>query len=69
MDKIIKHCQITCGRFQNTISVSYDDGTVEERLGVYYPDELHYSEIEFLGLTRKQAKDLMHERDRAYLQR
>ena len=69
MDKKITHCTIHSGRYQNTIAVSYDDGTVEERLGVYYPDELHYSEIEFLGLTRQQAKDLMRERDKAYLQR
>lgn len=69
MDKKITHCTIHSGRYQNTISVAYEDDTVEERLAVYYPDELHFSDIEFLGLTRQQAKDLVHERDKAYLRR
>lgn len=69
MEKKIKHCKIKeCG-FKNIISVVYDDGSVDDRLGAYYPDELYYSESDFIGLTRKEASDFMDQRDKAYLRR
>ena len=67
VDKKIKHCEIRKGRFMNIISVVYDDGSVDDGIGSYYPDELYFDEREFIGLTRKQASDLMDERDKAYL--
>ena len=33
----------------------------------YYPDEISFSESEFIGKTVAQAKALRHERDVAYL--
>lgn len=56
MEKIIKHCRIERGRYENTIFIVYDDQT-EEVLATYYPDEKVYVEKDFVGLTRKQAID------------
>lgn len=68
MKKIVK-CEIKKGRFMNIISVLYDDGSEDDGLGSYYPDELSFSEDEFIGLTKDQAQKLMHQRDMAYLRR
>jgi hypothetical protein len=67
MEKTIVRCEIYESRFQNIIKFVYDDGTVEDGAGSYYPDEIHFDESEFVGLTRKQAMYLMDERDKAYL--
>lgn len=48
------------------VTVTYDDDTTEE-LFTFYPDELHFTADEFVGLTREQALALRSERDRAYL--
>lgn len=69
MEKRIVECTIKAGRFMNIISVVYDDGSVDDGIGSYYPDELYYCESEFIGLTRKQASDLMDQRDKEYLRR
>lgn len=66
MEKKIVSCNIEEGRFRNTITAVFDDGS-EDVIGGYYPDELHYTENEFVGLTAKQADDLMHQRDTTYL--
>lgn len=66
MEKKIVSCEIEEGRFRNTVTAVFDDGS-EDVIGGYYPDELHYSANEFMGLTEKQANDLMHDRDAAYL--
>jgi hypothetical protein len=34
---------------------------------MFYPDELSFSEQEFIGLTREQAMSLRHRKDVAYL--
>lgn len=57
MEKIIKHCRIERGRYENTILISYDDQSEEEVLATYFPDERIYVEKDFVGLTRKQAID------------
>ena len=49
------------------VAVTYDDGT-EETLFTFYPDELSFSEREFIGLTRDQALTVRHRKDVAYLQ-
>lgn len=69
MEKRIKTCEIKEERFKNIVSVVYDDGSVDDRIGSYYPDELSFTPDEFVGLTEKEASDLMSERDKAYLRR
>lgn len=69
MEKKIKHCKIDRGMWRNDVFVSYDDSGNYEKIGSYYPDELSFHEDEFIGLTSKQADDLMHQRDVAYLRR
>ena len=64
----IEKCRITEERWKNIISVIYDDGYVEERLDCYYPDELYFTEDEFIGLTRQQALDLVRYKNKLYLQ-
>ena len=49
------------------VAVTFDDGK-EETLFSFYPDELSFSEREFIGLTRDQAMNLRHRKDVAYLQ-
>lgn len=48
------------------VFVTYDSGETEE-LFSYYPDEISFVSVEFLGLTRSQALRLKFVRDRAYL--
>jgi hypothetical protein len=48
------------------VAVTYNDGK-EETLFQFYPDELSFSEQEFIGLTRDQAMRLRHRKDVAYL--
>ena len=67
MEKKINYCLIKEGKYSNTITVMYDDGSVDDHLGTYYPDELYFSEDEFIGLTEKEAKELMRQKDLAYL--
>ena len=66
MEKKIISCEITELRFKNEIDVMYDDGSVEA-LTCYYPDELSFDEREFIGLTEREASELIRNRDKAYL--
>lgn len=66
MEKKIIACEITELRFKNEIDVMYDDGSVEA-ITTYYPDELSFDEREFIGLTEREASDLVRNRDKAYL--
>ena len=68
MEPRIEVCRITEEKWKNIISVVYDDGSVEERLSCYYPDELYFSEDEFVGLTRQEALDYVSYKDKLYLQ-
>lgn len=67
MERKIVECKIFEGRYENIIGFKYDDGTVNDRVRRYYPDEISFYEGEFIGLTEKQAQDLMYQRDLAYL--
>ena len=67
MEKKIIECSIKEDGYKNIISVVYDDKTMDDKIGAYYPDELHYSENEFIGLTKEQAVDLIRKKDIAYL--
>jgi hypothetical protein len=46
--------------------VTYEDGK-EEKLFSYYPDEISFTESEFIGLTKEEAHQLFHKKDVAYL--
>ena len=35
----------------------------------YYPDELSFDKREFIGLTKEEAMDLFHKRDKEYLRK
>ena len=52
--------------YMPAVNVTYSDG-IGERLFMFYPDELSFSESEFIGLTREQAMSLRHRKDVAYL--
>lgn len=49
-----------------TVTVRYEDGK-SEILFQYYPDEIRFTEDEFVGLTRSEAINLKFNRDRNYL--
>lgn len=67
-NKIVK-CEIKKGRLweEDTVHATFEDGTTKKLFG-YFSDELSFSESEFIGLTERQALDLRHKRDVAYLQ-
>ena len=48
------------------VTATFEDGTVEV-LFAFYPDELSFSQQEFVGLTREEAGQLRHQKDVAYL--
>lgn len=47
--------------------VTLEDGSTR-KLFSYYPDEISFTEDEFVGLTVLQALELRHRKDVAYLQ-
>ena len=49
------------------VKVTYEDGK-EEVLFDFYPDEMSFTEEEFIGLTRKEAKRLKFKKDKQFLQ-
>lgn len=66
MEKKIISCSIVKRRFDNRIYVTYEDGSTEG-IYIYYPDELTFTENEFIGLTREEAQLLCYQRDLEYL--
>lgn len=48
------------------VHATFEDGSVEQ-LFTYYPDEISFSEAEFVGLTREQAIKLREDKDMSYL--
>lgn len=66
--KIVK-CEIVKGGLweEDTVYATFEDGMSKKLFG-YFSDELSFSESEFVGLTERQALDLRHKRDVAYLQ-
>ena len=65
--KIIKARISIGGKWeQNTVYATFTDGS-EKMLFKYFPDELSFSEDEFLGLTEDEAHDLFHKKDIEYL--
>ena len=49
-----------------TVTVTLEDGEVKE-LFWFYPDELSFTESEFIGLTEQQAQALRDHKDIQYL--
>lgn len=49
------------------IWITLEDGT-EKMLFTYYPDEISFTESDFIGLTEDEARTLKFGRDRSYLQ-
>jgi hypothetical protein len=48
------------------VIVGFSDGT-STSLFTYYPDEISFTETEFLGLTESEAHALRQKKDVAYL--
>lgn len=49
------------------VIATFEDGTTKE-LFEYYPDEISFSESEFIGLTEDEARHLKFKKDKHYLQ-
>lgn len=49
------------------VKVQFDNGE-EKTLFEFYPDELSFSEQEFIGLNENEALNLKFEKDRNYIQ-
>ena len=49
------------------VTVVFEDGT-RKTLFDYYPDEISFSESEFIGLTEPEARNLKFRKDKAFLQ-
>lgn len=47
--------------------ITLADGT-KKMLFTYYPDEISFTESDFIGLTENEARTLKFGRDRSYLQ-
>jgi molybdopterin-guanine dinucleotide biosynthesis protein A len=48
------------------VTVTYDDGS-SETLFTFYPDEISFTADEFIGKTKREANQLRHTKDVAYL--
>ena len=66
-ENIIIKCEIYTSVRQHIIAAWFDDGSHDYCLGAYYPDELSFTESEFVGLSRKDARELIEKRDQEYL--
>jgi hypothetical protein len=49
-----------------TVTVTFEDGEIKE-LFEFYPDEISFTESEFVGLTEEEARRLKFTKDRNYL--
>lgn len=49
------------------VNVTFSDGT-EKSLFEFYPDEISFSEAEFIGLTVAEARNLKTQKDFIYIQ-
>ena len=63
MEKKIIFCRIYRANVQNIILVVLDDSSVHDGIGSYYPNIVHFTEDEFIGLTLKEASEFMNKRD------
>jgi hypothetical protein len=49
------------------VTVRFNDGE-EKKLFEFYPDEISFSESEFIGMTEESARRLKFEKDIKYIQ-
>lgn len=49
------------------VIATFEDGTTKQ-LFEYYPDEISFTESEFVGLTEDEARHLKFVKDKQYLQ-
>lgn len=49
------------------VKATFDNGETEV-LFTFYPDELSFTESEFIGKTKEEALDLRHKKDVEYIQ-
>ena len=49
------------------VIATFEDGTTKE-LFEYYPDEISFTESEFIGLTEDEARHLKFVKDKKFLQ-
>ena len=66
MELKIKEVKFTKDRFRILVHAIFEDGS-QSTLFDYFPDELSFTEEEFIGLTEKEAMDLFHKKDKEYL--
>ena len=69
-NRIISSCKIVPERYLHVVYVTSDvDGWAEEEkeLFSFYPDEMSFSPYEFLGISEKDAINLFHKKNMAYL--
>ncbi len=50
-----------------TVTATFENGEVK-KLFSFYPDEIRFTEREFIGLTEQEAHNLKGKKDRDYLQ-
>lgn len=50
------------------VAATFEEGEIKE-LFWFYPDELSFEERELVGLTEREAYELRHKKDIAYLRR
>jgi len=48
------------------VTVTYDDGS-SEVLFTFYPDEINFTADEFTGKTKREANQLRHNKDVAFI--
>jgi hypothetical protein len=48
------------------VQAEFEDGS-KKTLFSFYPDEISFTESEFIGLTEEQARELKGKKDRTYL--
>ena len=63
---LIKNVEFVAGRYQTTVMVELNSGEIDDAFA-FYPDELYFSENEFIGLTIDEAEERFHKQDIAYL--
>ena len=66
MSNKIKKVKFVKNKFQTEVLVTFEDDSFLT-LFSYYPDELSFTEDEFIGLTVQEALSLVHKKDKEYL--
>ena len=59
----ITSCRIDKSKMPHEVVVAS-----ETQIGCFFPDELSFSEEEFIGLEFEEARELIHKRTVAYIQ-